>query len=94
MGRLNDDDYQLSMRISQRPRGGEREPLRDMLVHRLSDTLKLVFRRGLRSNEVSSFCESCDKWQPGAGDALPAEVRCEGCGRTFRLELAIYEEIH
>jgi hypothetical protein len=92
---MSKDDYHLSMRISRRPRhetAGD-ESLRSLIVHRLSDTTKAVFRRSLRRGNVSEYCESCDSWDKRHDEGLPEEWRCRDCDRLFRLEFAVYEEI-
>jgi hypothetical protein len=91
---LDDDDYNLSMKISRRAHGeaaGDRD-LRSLLVHRLTVTLKAVLRRPLGGGgKFSLYCEFCDRWESLVG--APAVASCSTCERLFRLEFAIYEEV-
>lgn len=96
--KLDDTDFRLSMRMGRRPRGKPDEPtLRSLLIHRLSDTAKLVFRRSLRYGQISALCEKCNEWTVSklAGDMeeLKTHWSCPKCERVFRLELAVYEEV-
>lgn len=98
MSRLAPDDWKLSMRLSPRARNPEyNDGLRSLLIHRLSDTMKLTGRRALRREErVAWFCEPCDRWVTREDDltnGLPTKVVCPDCERHYRLELAVYEEI-
>jgi hypothetical protein len=91
--RLDDDDYQLSRRISRRPRDSDGEdPLRGLLVHRLTVTMKGVARRPLAEPRTPRlFCEDCDKWfRLGS---FPEVTQCPGCGNVYRMEFAVYEQI-
>lgn len=94
---LDDGDWKLSMRVSPRAKRAVHDVgLRSLLVHRFSDTLKLILRRSLRADQVGWFCEGCDAWVHN--DTVPPDVfanrlRCPRCARTYRLEFAVYEEI-
>lgn len=93
---LSPDDYTLSMKIGQRARRpGHNDGLRSLLVHRLSDTFKLIIRRSLRTEQLGWFCEDCDEWvqHESPPDTMPARLQCPQCGRMYRLETAVYEEI-
>lgn len=98
MPRLTPDDWRLSMRIGPRAHNpDDNDNLRSLMVHRLSDTMKTVARRGLRREyRVSWFCEPCELWVKREDDiaaGLPMKVTCPTCDRHYRLELAVYEEI-
>lgn len=92
---LGDDDYRLSMRLAPRRARGEDPDLRTVLLHRLSDTDKAVARRGLKDqNSIGIFCEPCGSWaRHPRGQSLPQVYTCGGCGRRFRVETLVYEEI-
>lgn len=84
-------DFDLSMRISPRARRPEdNEGLRDLRVHRLSDTTKAVARVGLRNGRISIYCEACGTWTPV--EEFPVEYDC-ACGRSYRTEFVIFEEV-
>lgn len=91
---LDPDDYRLSMKISQKGRV-EIPGLRTLLVHRLTAGSKLVLRRPLRprprDSEYALFCEPCGAWT--REDAAAELTSCPGCGRSYRLEMAVYQEI-
>lgn len=88
---MKDEDYKLSMRIA--PRGKiPSDGLRQLLVNRLSDTYKAVFRRPLRSGaHLSCFCEECSTWTRHVDFAL--EWTCPRCSTSYRIEFAVYEEV-
>jgi hypothetical protein len=90
---LDEDDYALSMAVSPRARQEENNlDLRSMLVHRLSDTAKAIWRRGLRSDNTSAYCEHCRHWTRNVGIAQPLWT-CARCARVYRIEFVIYEEV-
>lgn len=91
---LDGDDYRLSMKVSLRGKVDAAD-LRSLLVNRLSDTEKVVMRRPLRQigkPTMSAFCEPCDMWVDGPR-GFPEEWDCPKCGRTYRVETVIYEEV-
>jgi hypothetical protein len=91
---LDPDDHRLSMKIAPRSRGEEPEGLRTLIIHRFSDTMKLVVRRGIRTGKLGSYCEDCDSWdREPLAEEVPVEFRCNGCSRVFRLEFAVYEDV-
>jgi hypothetical protein len=87
-------DRALSMRISPRARRPEdNEGLRSLLVHRITEGAKLVWRRSLSNESQSSlYCEPCNQWTR-VGDNMPIEWQCLTCQREYRIEFAIYEEL-
>lgn len=93
-------DYALSMRLSPRSRGRQREDdgLRSLLVHRLRDTVKMVLRISLRQDLAKAdaakyqiHCEPCDKWFDLA--AWAEEVVCPNCRRVYAVEFAVFSLI-
>lgn len=91
---MDEDDYRLSMRISPRAkRDVDNEDLRTLVIHRFTDTAKAVARIGVRTGEVSVFCEPCDEWCRLGTDQFPARWTCPWCGRTFAMEFAVMEEL-
>ena len=90
---LGPEDHKLSMRISPRARDPRaNEGLRSLLVHRLTEGAKLVWRRSLRDEDQGSFfCEPCGQWT--RLDEPRVEITCHGCGRVYRAEFAVYEEM-
>lgn len=90
--RLEPDDYELSRKVSRRPRADDTEQLRSLLVHRLTVTMKAVMRRPLQPpRRVSMYCEECDKWFDSG--AFPEVTQCPGCSNVYRLEFAVYEQV-
>jgi rubredoxin len=95
---LNDDDYRLSMAVAARPkqpRPGD-ETLRTLLIHRLSDTTKLIWRRALRFDNMGAFCEPCQRWTiriEEDHDEIDTRWHCPECNRRYRLEFAVFEEV-
>jgi hypothetical protein len=97
MAQLDDADWRLSMATSRKPKV-ERFTTRNLLVHRLSDTVKVVLRRPLRDSvargevtRLSAYCEPCEQWVASPG--IPDIYRCEVCRRQFRIEFVVYEEV-
>lgn len=93
---LSESDHKLSMQISpRRRRHAEPEVLRTLMVHRLTNSEKLVLRRSLGSDNVSGFCEPCGLWTLTMADdpEYGVELSCTDCRRRFRFEFAIYEEV-
>lgn len=90
---LDDDDYQLSMRVSRKPtRDSVENGLRSLLLHRFTLTLKAIGRRPLNPPRTESlYCEACQRWFRVEG--FPEVTQCSGCQRYFRAELVVYEEI-
>lgn len=91
---LEPRDFSLSMKISRRPKGqDDPEGLRSLLVHRLTDGVKLIWRRSLqRENRSSIYCERCNSWK-NVGEAIPLEWDCLECGTSYRAEFISYEEL-
>lgn len=91
--KLDPDDFELSMKISRRARDDVgNQFLRSLLIHRLTTTLKAVLRRPLKpGGGLGLYCEACDLWQSMV--QVPTFAACAGCGRRYRVELVIYEEI-
>ena len=90
--RMAPQDYELSMRISRRPRREEPDRgLRSLIVHRLIAGPKAVFRVALRTGRFSVHCEPCGQWFP-VDDPLE-EWQCDRCGREYEAELIVYSEI-
>ncbi len=91
---LDPDDYRLSMRVSQKGRV-EIPGLRTLLVHRLTAGSKMVLRRPLRprphDSEYVLYCEPCNVWT--REDSAAELVSCPSCGRAYRLEMAVYQEV-
>jgi hypothetical protein len=90
---LSEQDWSLSMKISPRRRDGrEIHPLRSLLLHRLTDDLKAVWRLPLGGRSGPSvFCESCQAWfAPGF---VLDEVTCPGCDQLYELEFAIFRAV-
>jgi hypothetical protein len=87
-------DHKLSMRISPRSRDAERnDGLRSLLVHRLTEGAKAVWRRALGNEEHTSlYCEPCEKWTVVNTDP-PTIWQCSHCDREYRIEFAVYEEL-
>jgi hypothetical protein len=94
---LKHDDHRLSTRVSRRPKRNDSPPaheLRSLMVHRLRDTFKVVFRRSLRGGQVSAFCEYCDGWSAHLDETgITTVFTCAGCSRTFQLEFAVFSEV-
>lgn len=93
---MDDDDYALSKRISQRSKNDDPDnPLRQLLVHRLTVSFKAVIRRPLKprphDKNLGLFCEQCDQWH--RIDGFPTITQCPGCNSLYRLETAIYEHV-
>jgi hypothetical protein len=88
---VKDEDYRLSMAMSPRGRIPSDE-LRQLVVNRLSDTEKAVLRRSLSRDKISVFCEPCRRWTSAVND-VPDVYQCERCGRRYRIEFVVYEEI-
>lgn len=90
---LDPRDHQLSMRISPRARRQEdNRALRSLLVHRLTDGWKAVWRRSLADERRASlYCERCEEWFPHK--AFPVEWQCPSCEQWFRVEFAAYEAV-
>ncbi len=91
--RMSDEDRSLSMRISPRAlRPEDNEGLRSLLVHRLAEGDKGVWRRSLRDeDQVSFYCEPCDRWWQR--EPLAEEISCGKCSRVYRVEFAVLEEV-
>lgn len=90
------DDYALSMGIS--PRGKiDSEDLRQLMVNRLTKTQKAALRRSLRGPDRKTgepfglYCEPCRSWWKRKD--VPEIAVCGKCGRRYRVELVVYEEI-
>lgn len=94
LGRLlSEADWRLSMRISPRAkRDADNQGLRGLLLHRFSDTNKAVARVGLRNHTISIYCEACDTWTRLDDFPLDYEYDCS-CGRSYRAELVVFEEV-
>jgi hypothetical protein len=92
-GSLSEDDYALSMTTSRRPKKSEDAVvLRSLLVHRLRDTFKAVFRLGRKHGRPAMFCEYCGRWTSLQGPP-PHEWRCLFCGHRYAIEYAVYGEV-
>jgi uncharacterized protein with PIN domain len=98
-GRIEEDDYRLSMAISPFAAADEsNKGLRVLLVHRLHDSVKAVRRWALRSNGCSTYCEPCKRWvkhhrAEAEAEVVPAEWRCPHCRRLYGVELIVYSEL-
>ncbi len=85
-------DADLERRISPPAKDpADNEGLRSLWVQRLTEGAKLVWRRSLRSAKSSVYCEPCGRWKPVTD--IPKKWRCPGCGRRYRVEFAVYEEM-
>lgn len=101
---LDEDDHKLSMRISPKPKAPQQGFLRTLLLHRLSDTKKLVIRRSLKTEEMRGwYCENCGCWYgKPLWNFVQDRIVCggsgwrigdKGCGRIYRVEAVFYEEV-
>jgi len=89
---LEEEDYDLSMRIAQPSRKASRnQGLRSLLVHRLADTVKAVLRLPLSGGVFGVYCETCDKWH--SVKTPPWNWKCPDCGLMFTMEFAVYKEV-
>jgi hypothetical protein len=91
---MDEDDYQLSGKISRRGMNDpESDVLRKLLVRRLTISFKAVVRRPLkpRDDTMGLYCEQCSQWF--RIDGFPTITQCPGCDSLFRMETAIYEHI-
>lgn len=90
---IHDEDWALSRALA-RPSRQPVKGLRSLVVNRFSHTLKLALRRGLRSDALGAHCEACG-WtrEPVLDGPVPAEWRCSGCRRLFRVEMVVYEQV-
>lgn len=93
---MKPEDYELSMQIS--PRGKiDSAGLRQLLVNRLTKTPKAVLRRSLRGPDRATgepfglYCEPCQTWWKRS--QVPDVAVCGKCGRRYRVELVVYEQI-
>jgi hypothetical protein len=93
MEKLTSEDFVLSMSISQRSKLQElNEGLRSLLVHRLARGVKAVWRRSLSDEaKASAFCEPCKRWIRDV--PLAEEFTHKACGRVYRVEFAVLEEV-
>jgi hypothetical protein len=93
LDRLTDEDFKLSMAISPRSkRAKNNEGLRSLIVHRLVPGPKAVWRRSASDeNKTSAYCEPCQLWARSI--KLSEEFTCRGCGRVYRVEFAVLEEV-
>lgn len=90
---LSDDDFRLSMRTSPKPRVERFAGLRSLIVHRLHNSLKGIYRIGLRAENQSMHCEPCGRWHPLDDGPPPVEWTCPSCRRTYAMEYGIYAEV-
>ncbi|MET1006585.1 MAG: hypothetical protein ABWX96_13635 [Propionibacteriaceae bacterium] len=89
---LDPDDYQLSMKVSRKPKNAVDTVLRSLLLHRFTITMKAISRRALRApRDTGFFCETCNRWY--RVDGFPEVTQCPGCNSYYRIELAVYEQI-
>jgi hypothetical protein len=89
---LSQRDYALSMKISRRRRrdGQEIHEQRSLLVHRLTEGNKAIYRLPLSGAPGNIYCEPCGKWfRHGLAETL---VRCS-CGQLYAMEFAVYEAV-
>lgn len=93
---MKPDDYELSTQVS--PRGKiDSDWLRQLMVNRLTKTQKAVLRRSLRGPDRKTgepfglYCEPCKTWWKRL--EVPEVAVCGKCGRRYRVELVVYEEI-
>lgn len=95
MSPLDERDHELSMRISRRARRPEDNiGMRDLIVHRLSDTHKAVARISFRDKAISVYCEPCREWAKFTeDDDFPTEWQCPMCKREYGMEFAVMEEL-
>lgn len=92
-GQASNRDFQLAMAISPRSkREDELPPMRSLLVHRLVDGPKAVWRRSFSDEDkTSAYCEACRTWIRKV--PLTEEFTHEACGRVYRVEFAVLEEV-
>ncbi len=91
---MDDDDYELSNKISRRSRNSSNnDGLRQLMVNRLTVSFKAIIRRPLRPRDdyMGLFCEQCDRWFKQ--DGFPTIMQCPGCNSLYRLETAVYEHV-
>jgi len=89
---FSERDYRLSMEVSPRGRQTTERPLRTLLIHRLDETDKLIYRVSLANEGKASFyCERCRRWFPA--EEPEEEVRCPNCHVAFEIEFAIYTAV-
>lgn len=92
---LSNEDHELSMVTARRGKIDSAD-LRQLFVNRLTATKKAILRRGLRTdlkkpNPFGLYCEPCKRWWPRPD--IPEIAVCGKCGRRYRMEFVVYEEI-
>ncbi len=92
-GRMRNEDWSLSRAISRPARNPQdNEGLRTLLVGRVVEGPKGVWRRTLKDEDRGNFyCEPCDRWS--RQDAVKEFLTCGRCGRVYRVETSILEEV-
>lgn len=89
---LDEADYRLSMRISRRRQDRQEvHRLRSLLVHRLRQATKAVFRVALSGAGNGIYCEGCGRWA-GPLSTPPPMFTCPRCSRRFEVEFVVYSE--
>lgn len=90
---MKEKDFRLSMAISPRAKADEDNAgWRSLLLHRLTEGSKLIWRRSLTNEKRGSlFCEHCRAWT--VCNEVPIEWQCQKCERWYRIEFASYEEM-